>query len=208
LQVILCFSAELRLGVPDLRARLSILNVLLTKIPHLILPDELQNVAMRSHGHVGADLAAVVREAGSRAIKRWTLQGDQSNSAPCLTYVDLLDSISTIRPSALRELFVESPSVRWSDIGGQTLVKQKLKESVEWPLLHWQSFARLGVTPPKGVLLYGPPGCSKTLTAKALATESGINFISVKGPEVCRSSVLVHDGTYLCDDLASEQVCG
>ncbi|KAF9517268.1 hypothetical protein BS47DRAFT_1314561 [Hydnum rufescens UP504] len=183
------FDREIEIGVPDVRARLSILNVLLTKIPHSILPDELQNVAMRSHGHVGADLAAVVREAGSRAIKRWTLQGDQSNSAPCLTYVDLLDSISSIRPSALRELFVESPSVRWSDIGGQTLVKQKLKESVEWPLLHWQSFARLGVTPPKGVLLYGPPGCSKTLTAKALATESGINFISVKGPELLNKYV-------------------
>lgn len=148
------------------------------------MPNELENIASRSHGHVGADLAAAVREAGTRAIKRWISEAEKANSTACLTYVDLLESLSTVRPSALRELFVESPSVRWNDIGGQALVKQKLKESVEWPLLHWQSFVRLGAMPPKGVLLYGPPGCSKTLTAKALATESGINFIAVKGPEV------------------------
>lgn len=84
----------------------------------------------------------------------------------------------------MREVFLETAEVKWSDIGGQDEVKQKLKECVEWPLTHGDTFARLGVEAPKGVLLYGPPGCSKTMTAKALATESGINFIAVKGPEV------------------------
>ena len=84
----------------------------------------------------------------------------------------------------MREVFLETPQVRWSDIGGQDVVQQKLRECVEWPLLHPEAFTRLGVRPPKGVLLYGPPGCSKTLTARALATESGLNFIAVKGPEV------------------------
>jgi len=86
----------------------------------------------------------------------------------------------------MREVFLETPSTKWSDIGGQEDVKQKLKECVEWPLLYKDTFERLGVRPPRGVLLYGPPGCSKTLTAKALATESGINFLAVKGPEVSR----------------------
>ncbi len=101
-----------------------------------------------------------------------------------LTLSDLESGLSHVQPSAMREVFIETPQVRWSDIGGQQYVKQKLKECIEWPLLHPEAFERLGVRPPKGVLLYGPPGCSKTLTAKALATESGINFIAVKGPEV------------------------
>lgn len=97
---------------------------------------------------------------------------------------DLLTALTSVRPSALREVFIETPHVLWSDIGGQSHVKQKLRECVEWPLRHPEAFARLGVRAPQGVLLYGPPGCSKTLTAKALATESGVNFIAVKGPEV------------------------
>jgi AAA family ATPase len=86
----------------------------------------------------------------------------------------------------MREIFVETPSVRWTDIGGQEMIKRKLKECVEWPLTHKDTFKRLGVEAPRGVLLYGPPGCSKTMTAKALATESGLNFVAVKGPEVRR----------------------
>lgn len=87
----------------------------------------------------------------------------------------------------MREVFLETPKVYWTDIGGQEIVKARLKESVEWPLLHPESFKRLGVRPPRGILLYGPPGCSKTLIAKALATEGGLNFIAVKGPEVSRA---------------------
>lgn len=174
------------LGVPDATGRLSILRVLLSKFPHDVTSEQLDSLASKTHGFVGADLSAAVRDAGTLALRRHlsSALADQS-SVPCLTLDDLHVSVSGIRPSALREHFVEAPKVRWSDIGGQEVVKQKLRECVEWPLLYPGTFERLGIAPPKGILLYGPPGCSKTLTARALATESGINFISVKGPEVC-----------------------
>ncbi|KAF8333554.1 P-loop containing nucleoside triphosphate hydrolase protein [Cantharellus anzutake] len=179
---------EIEVGIPDAKARHSILSVLLKQIPHTIPQTELQQIAFqRTHGFVGADLGAAIRDASNRAIRRFL--EEKVTSAPSVTSADLLLAISSTRPSALREYFVETPTVRWGDIGGQSLVKQKLRESVEWPLLHWETFNRLGVRPPKGVLLYGPPGCSKTLTAKALATESGINFIAVKGPELLNKYV-------------------
>jgi AAA family ATPase len=138
------------------------------------------------YGYVGADISAVVREAGTLAIKRFlkhTNGETECTSAPQLELDDLVAAIPTVRPSAMRSLFFETPPVRYSDIGGQDLVIQKLKEAVEWPLLHPESFQRLGVRPPKGVLLYGPPGCSKTILARACACESGVNFVAVKGPE-------------------------
>lgn len=107
-----------------------------------------------------------------------------SSSKPELTTADLLSSLPNVRPSALRSVFLDSTPVRYSDIGGQHHAVQKLKEAVEWPLKHPEAFARLGVSAPKGVLLYGPPGCSKTLLVRACATESAINFVAVKGPEV------------------------
>lgn len=164
--------------------------------------DELHSIASQTHGFVGADLAALVREAGTKTIKRIVFSSSQpygtsvlppslprlATSDPTtiqtITYADFLASLPHIRPSALRSVLLETPQVRWSDIGGQPHVRQKLREVVEWPLKHPEAFARLGVRPPRGVLLYGPPGCSKTLIAKALATESGINFIAVRGPEV------------------------
>lgn len=154
-------------------------------MPNAIASSDLNAVADKTHGYVGADLSSLVREAGSIAIHRWLeARATDPSSSPVMTIKDLHLALPTIRPSAMREVFIETPSVRWSDIGGQTEVKQKLKECVEWPLTHPETFTRLGVAPPRGVLLYGPPGCSKTLTAKALATESGINFMAVKGPEV------------------------
>lgn len=93
-------------------------------------------------------------------------------------------ALARVRPSAMREVAVEVPSVRWGDVGGQEATKQQLREAVEWPLQHPDAFLRVGVRPPKGLLLFGPPGCSKTLMAKALATESGMNFLAVKGPEL------------------------
>lgn len=101
-----------------------------------------------------------------------------------LIEADIEEAFRTARPSAMREVFLEVPKVHWNDIGGQSDVKQKLKESVEWPLTRKATFERLGFRPPAGVLLYGPPGCSKTLIAKAVATEAGLNFMAVKGPEV------------------------
>jgi len=106
--------------------------------------------------------------------------GDDVN----LTMQDMELALAEIRPSAMREILLEVPKTYWSVIGGQSDIIQKLRESIEWPLSHPEAFARLGIRPPKGILLYGPPGCSKTLMAKALATEAGLNFIAIKGPEV------------------------
>lgn len=151
--------------------------------------DDLRTVAFSAHGYVGADLSAVVREAGTIAIKRWMAAqtadlATSLGSKPELTTADLLSSLPSVRPSALRSVFLDSAPVRYSDIGGQHQVIQRLRETVEWPLKHPEAFARLGVSAPKGVLLYGPPGCSKTLLVRACATESAINFVAVKGPEV------------------------
>jgi AAA family ATPase len=101
-----------------------------------------------------------------------------------LTLDDVLTALPSIRPSAMRSVFLDTPPIRYSEIGGQATLIMKLKETVEWPLLHPEAFKRLGVMPPKGVLLYGPPGCSKTILVRACACESGVNFVAVKGPEV------------------------
>ena len=165
------------------------MRVILSKAPHSLSDDDLRTVAFSAHGYVGADLSAVVREAGTIAIKRW-MNAQTPDPAippglkPELTVADLLSSLPSVRPSALRSVFLDSVPVRYSDVGGQHSVIQKLKEAVEWPLKHPEAFARLGVRSPKGILLYGPPGCSKTLLVRACATESAINFVAVKGPEV------------------------
>lgn len=181
------FDREIEIGIPDVAGRKEILDILLAKMPHSLTVDEAGALAARTHGYVGADLTSLVREAASVAIQRW--HDAQDAPAPVLSQADVLATLPTIRPSAMREVFVETPAVRWTDIGGQDEVKQKLRECVEWPLTHRDTFDRLGVEAPKGVLLYGPPGCSKTMTAKALATESGINFIAVKGPELLNKYV-------------------
>jgi transitional endoplasmic reticulum ATPase len=127
-----------------------------------------------------------------RALRRFLPKLDLSKSSVPpevlkelkVTRQDFLDALKDIQPSALREVYVEVPEVHWSDIGGLEDVKQQLREAVEWPLKHPEFFKEMGIDPPKGVLLYGPPGCGKTLLAKAVATESEANFIAVKGPEV------------------------
>ncbi|KAG2128696.1 P-loop containing nucleoside triphosphate hydrolase protein [Suillus clintonianus] len=191
------FDREFEIGIPDTDARYSILNVLLSKTPHCITDAELRSIASRAHGYVGADLSAVVREAGTLAIKRWISPippGCHPDPAAAtmtlkLTPSDLSDALPTVRPSAMRSLFIDTPPVRFEDIGGQAHIIQKLREAVEWPLLHPEAFQRLGVRPPKGLLLFGPPGCSKTVLARACATESGVNFVAVKGPELLNKYV-------------------
>ncbi|KAI9430509.1 AAA family ATPase [Lactarius indigo] len=171
-------------GVPDLNARVAILNVLLAKTPHSITQDELYAMASRAHGYVGADLAAVVREAGTLAIKRFLASGpDPAFESAYLKATDLAAALPTVRPSALRAHAISAAPVRFSDIGGQASVIARLRECVEWPLVHRDALARLGVRAPKGVLLCGPPGCSKTVLARATAAESGVNFVAVRGPE-------------------------
>ncbi|KAK9237626.1 P-loop containing nucleoside triphosphate hydrolase protein [Lipomyces kononenkoae] len=177
------FDREIEIRIPDVTARTDILALQLQKTPHSLSIEQISNIASKTHGFVGADLAALTREAVMCAVAR----GDESNTPveEMLVASDDFDAaMLTVRASAMREIFLETPKVYWADIGGQEEIKQKLKEAVEWPLTHPESFSRLGITPPRGILLYGPPGCSKTLTAKALATEAGLNFLAVKGPEI------------------------
>ncbi|KAH9954933.1 AAA family ATPase [Russula dissimulans] len=177
-------------GVPDLDARISILNVFLAKTPHTITPDELYATASRAHGYVGADLAAVVREAGTLAIKRFLTSAHlHSTESVNLTAADLAAALPTVRPSTLRAHTIATPPVRFADIGGLAGTIARLRECVEWPLVHKEKLARLGVRAPKGVLLCGPPGCSKTVLVRAVATESGVNFVAVRGPELLNKYV-------------------
>jgi AAA family ATPase len=184
-------------GVPDLKARISILNVLLAKTPHTITQDELHATASRAHGYVGADLTAVVREAGTLAIKRFLASASsQPPDSAHLTAADLAAALPTVRPSTLRAHAISAPPVRFADIGGLAGTIARLRECVEWPLVHREKLARLGVRAPKGVLLCGPPGCSKTVLVRATAAESGVNFVAVRGPEVSRlcSSLSIGSG--------------
>jgi len=153
----------------------------------------LLDIAKKTHGFVGADLEALVREAIMVAINRLieagfvTDEGGLSSegvSRLSITKYDFEEALKVVEPSALKEILIEVPEVHWDDIGGYEDVKQLLKEVIEWPLSRPELFEATGINPPKGVLLYGPPGTGKTLLAKAVATESGANFIAVKGPEV------------------------
>ncbi|KAJ1734050.1 AAA+-type ATPase [Coemansia biformis] len=173
------FDREIEIPIPTRQGRRSILAKKLAAMPNTLTDAQVDALAAVTHGFVGADLAALLRESAVAAIRRHDRAG-----ALAVGYADAEAAMKVVRPSTMREVALEIPSVRWSDIGGQHATKQLLKESVEWPLQHPEAFQRMGIRPPKGVLLYGPPGCSKTLTAKALATEAGLNFIAVRGPEL------------------------
>ncbi|KAM4710502.1 ATPase family gene 2 protein homolog A isoform 2-T2 [Discoglossus pictus] len=188
------FDKEIEIGVPNARDRLDILQRLLPKVPHVLEEKELVHLADSTHGYVGADLAALCKEAGLNALRRklgelHSPSDIEVAGSVVITVNDFLQAMNDVRPSAMREVAIDVPNVSWSDIGGQENVKLKLKQAVEWPLKHPESFIRMGIQPPKGVLLYGPPGCSKTMIAKALANESGLNFLAVKGPELMNKYV-------------------
>ncbi|MCC6013254.1 MAG: CDC48 family AAA ATPase [Candidatus Verstraetearchaeota archaeon] len=185
------FDREIAIPMPDKKARKEILQVHLRNMP---LADDvnIDELAELTHGYTGADIAALCREAAIRALRRFLPKIDlEKKTIPAnilkdlkVTRNDFFEAMKDITPSTLREVYVEVPEVHWSDIGGLEDVKKQLREMVELPMKHPELFEKMGITPPKGILLYGPPGCGKTLLAKAVATESGANFISVRGPEI------------------------
>jgi transitional endoplasmic reticulum ATPase len=186
------FDRELEIGVPNKEGRLNILKIHTRNMP-LAKDVNLKELAAVTHGFVGADLASLAKEAAMIVLRRVLpeLKYDKDEAIPeeilqklQITKNDLKDALKVVRPSALREVLVEVPNITWTDIGGLQSVKQELMEAVEWPLKHPDAFKRLGVKPPKGILLYGAPGTGKTLMAKAVAHESEANFISIKGPEL------------------------
>ncbi|MEM2620588.1 MAG: CDC48 family AAA ATPase [Thermofilaceae archaeon] len=185
------FDREIEISVPDKKGRLEILQVHTRSMP-LAKDVDLKKLADITHGFTGADIAALCREAAMRALRKFIPKIDfEKGEIPQevlesleVTMEDFFGAFREITPSALREIEIEIPNIHWSDIGGLEDVKQQLREAVEWPLKFPDSFRRIGIEPPKGVLLYGPPGCGKTLLAKAVATESEANFLSIKGPEV------------------------
>jgi len=184
------FDREIEIGVPNKDSRLEVLQIHTRGMP-LSKDVNQQKLADVTHGFVGADLAALAREAGMRALRRVLPELDLEVEAIPVELLnkievnndDFLEALREMVPSAMREVMVESPDVKWDDIGGLSQVKQELIESVEWPLTYAKLFQHMDAEPPKGILLYGPPGTGKTMLAKAVATESQANFISIKGPE-------------------------
>ncbi len=185
------FDREIELGVPDRDGRLEILQIHTRGMP-LAKDVDLEKLADITHGFVGADIQALAKEAAMSALRRVLPEIDLSaEKIPRevlkkieVRMEDFTEVLKDMEPSAMREVFVEVPNVKWEDVGGLEDVKQELKEAVEWPLTYKALFTHAHATPPKGIFLYGPPGTGKTLLAKAVASESQANFISIKGPEL------------------------
>jgi len=197
------FDREIEIGVPDSDGRLEVLQVHTRGMPldrDMLEPGTgLDNLARITHGFVGADLASLCKEAAMHALRRVVVDvgdvggadADFEDEIPSelidrlvVTKKDFYEALKNIRPSAMREVFVEIPEVRWDDIGGLDEVKRDLIEIVEWPLRYPELFEAIKTDPPTGVMLFGPPGTGKTMLAKAVATESSANFIGIKGPEL------------------------
>ncbi|KAI9802959.1 MAG: hypothetical protein M1825_002190 [Sarcosagium campestre] len=183
------FENEIEIPIPDRKARLDILKSI-TGVPQAASDELLEDVAERTHGYVGADLCALLHKAGwygehrDAAEHRDETEDQVTIAGHGLVQVDVDRALQNMRPTAMREIFLEVPKVKWEEIGGQGDVKRALREAVEWPLKNPIRMKRLGIEPKRGLLLFGPPGCSKTMAAKALATESGLNFLAVKGAEL------------------------
>lgn len=184
------FDREIEIGVPNRNSRKEILQIHTRSMP-LEKDVNLDELADITHGFVGADVSLLCKEAAMKLLRKILPGIDLDKEIPAevlnnlkVTRADFFDALREVRPSALREVFVEVPNVKWSDVGDLEKVKQDIKEMVELPLKHPEVFSKAGIRPAKGLLLVGPPGCGKTLLAKAVATESEANFVSVKGPEV------------------------
>lgn len=185
------FDREVEIGVPDKKGRKEILQIHTRGMP-LAKDVDLDHFSSITHGFVGADLAALVKESAMKALRRYLpkINLEEETIPPEVLEAlevnkkDFLDALKEAQPSALREVMVEVPNIKWNDIGALEEVKEELKQAVEWPLKNPSAFKKMGIRPPRGILLYGPPGTGKTMLAKAVATESEANFISIKGPEL------------------------
>jgi transitional endoplasmic reticulum ATPase len=185
------FDREIEISVPDKKGRYEVLQIHTRGMP-LAQDVDLQKLSGITHGYTGADLSALGRETAMKALRRYLPQInlEEERIPPSVlekmevTMDDFNGAYKEVTPTAMREVYIEVSTVHWDDAGGLEDVKQHLKEAVEWPIKNPEIFTKLGIRPPKGILLYGPPGCGKTLLARAVATESEANFISIKGPEV------------------------
>ncbi|RQD87854.1 AAA family ATPase [Methanosalsum natronophilum] len=184
------FDREIEIGVPDISGRLEVLQIHTRGMP-LEENVDLDELAKHTQGFVGADLLALVQESAMRALRRFLPDLNLDEELPTekleeisVSSLDFENALKEIGPSALREVFVEMPTVKWPDVGGLDKVKREIVETVEWPLKRPEKFIQMGIKPPKGILLYGPPGTGKTLIAQAVASESNANFISIKGPQM------------------------
>ena len=184
------FDREIEIGIPDRDGRYEILQIHTRGMP-LADDVDLKWLADKTHGYAGADISALTKEAAMAALRRVLPDVDlEAEEIPrevlnniLVTKDDFKNALKDMQPSTMREVLIEKPNVKWEDIGALETAKQELKEAVEWPLKFGKVFEHMNARPPKGILLYGPPGTGKTLLAKAVATESEANFISVKGPE-------------------------
>ncbi len=186
------FDREIEIGVPDKKGRKEVLQIHTRAMP-LEADVDLNELSDITYGFVGADLEALCKEAAMSALRRVLPKINPAEEGEIpqdlleelkVTKNDFKDSFKNVSPSAMREVLVEIPNIKWADIGGLESIKESLNEAVEWPLKNPKIFKKMGIKPPKGILLYGAPGTGKTLLAKAVANESNANFISVKGPEI------------------------
>jgi transitional endoplasmic reticulum ATPase len=185
------FDREIEIGVPNETGRKEILQIHTRGMP---LSDDvnLGRLADETHGFVGADIESLTKEAAMKALRRYLPEIDLDTEDVPPSLIDRMiikrddfhGALNEVGPSAMREVLVELPKINWNDVGGLQSAKQDVKESVEWPLNNHERFERMGIQPPKGVLLHGPPGTGKTLMAKAVANETNANFISVRGPQL------------------------
>jgi transitional endoplasmic reticulum ATPase len=183
------FDREIEIGIPDAAARRQILQIHTRAMP-VATDVDLGRLAALTHGFAGADLAALCREAAMTTLREATLETDFARGPASddqlarltVTMPHFLAALGEMDPSSLREVVVEIPDVRWDDVGGLDAVKRELRQATEWPLRHPELLRGLGARPAKGILLHGPPGTGKTMLARALASQAGVNFVSIKGP--------------------------
>ena len=178
------FDFNIVLPLPNFIQRKNLIEYIIKDFKHNLQTNEIENLADKSHGFVPGDFVKLFKEAYLQT-ELFSNNKDKKEEKEKIITKDIIDScLGDIKPINLKDIIIDIPKVKWEEIGGNKEIINKIRQSIEWPLKNPEAFKRLGITPPNGTLLYGPPGCSKTLIAKALATESGLNFFAVKGPEL------------------------